>query len=153
MSELVRSQFLPYPRDEVFRFFGEPRNLEAITPPWLRFRILSLPEGGLETGSRIDYALRLRGVPIRWRTRIAAWNPPHGFVDEQISGPYRLWVHTHTFDAIEGGTRVHDRVFYVVPGGRLIEKLFVRRDLDRIFDFRAEAISRRFGVEDESTCV
>ncbi|MDA1263514.1 MAG: SRPBCC family protein [Planctomycetota bacterium] len=153
MSELARVQYVPVPIEEVFRFFGEPRNLEAITPPWLHFQIRSLSEGELGEGSLIGYALRLHGVPVRWRTRISCWQPPYRFVDEQVRGPYRSWIHTHTFEEIEGGTRIQDHVAYRAPGGRLVERLFVRRDLERIFDYRAEAIAMRFGVGDALSCV
>lgn len=153
MSQLVRSQFLPLPREDVFRFFAQPRNLEAITPPWLRFRILERPSGDLETGSLIDYALRVHGLPLRWRSKITRWDPPFAFVDEQVRGPYRRWVHTHSFEEIEGGTRVCDHIDYEVLGGKLIDGLFVRRDLRKIFDFRAKAIATRFDLEHELSCV
>ena len=142
---LVRAQLVPRARDEVFAFFGDPRNLELLTPRWLHFRILDQPDT-LAEGSTIDYALRLHGVPLRWRSRIAAWQPPHGFVDEQLRGPYRRWVHRHTFAEVEGGTLVRDEVEYAVPGGRLVDRLFVRSDLRRIFDHRASVLTARFGA-------
>lgn len=127
---------LPRPREEVFAFFADPRNLEAITPPWLRFRIAS--EGPLEmrAGALIDYRLSLRGIPFGWRTLISAWEPPQRFVDEQLRGPYRLWRHEHRFEERPGGTRILDRVDYQVPGGALVERLLVRPDLERIFAWR-----------------
>ena len=140
-----RSLVLPSPLQEVFAFFADPRNLEELTPPWLSFRILREPPIPLEEGTTIDYALRVRGLPLRWRSRITTWNPPHEFVDEQVRGPYRQWVHSHTFEGVEGGTRVGDRVLYRVLGGPLVDRLLVRRDVERIFDFRSRALALRFG--------
>lgn len=146
---LERSQFVPTAPEETFRFFADPMNLEVITPPWLRFRIIEAP-GRLERGSILRYRLRLFGVPISWRTEITEWNPPHGFVDEQARGPYRVWIHEHRLDPDEQGTVVRDRVRYRIPLGplgRLAGRLFVRRWLDEIFDFRAERIAERLTPE------
>ena len=151
MTTITRTQFLPRPREEVFAFFADPRNLEAITPPWLHFRITDLPDGPLTPGATIDYRLRLHGIPIRWRTLISSFDPPYRFVDEQIRGPYREWIHTHTFDEIDGGTRVRDDVTFRVPGGKVIERLFVRRDVTRIFDYRAEVLEKMFAATAESS--
>jgi ligand-binding SRPBCC domain-containing protein len=130
--------FLPLPREQVFAFFADARNLEAITPPWLAFRITTPGPIVMEPGALIDYRLRLRGVPIGWRTRISAWEPPHRFVDEQLRGPYSLWQHEHTFEDVDGGTLVSDRVTYSHFGGRLINGLLVRPDLERIFAYRKQ---------------
>jgi ligand-binding SRPBCC domain-containing protein len=97
--------------------------------------------GPLEEGSRIRYRLRVRGIPIGWTSLISRWDPPHAFVDEQVSGPYSTWIHEHTFEERDGGTVVRDRVDYDVPGGRLVERLFVRRDLERIFDHRKATLT------------
>jgi len=139
-------QWLPEPREKVFPFFADARNLEVITPPWLNFRILTPGEIPLRVGALIDYTLRIHGIPVRWRTEITGWNPPHRFVDEQRRGPYRLWRHTHTFTDQNGGTHCHDRVEYAVPGGALVNKLFVRHDVKTIFDYRAKALKRHFGA-------
>ncbi len=141
-SRLHREQRLPLPLEEVFSFFADPRNLEAITPPFLRFRVLGMSTPEIEEGTRIDHRLRLRGLPIRWRSLIRVWDPPFRFVDEQERGPYRLWIHEHRFVEDGDETVVTDDVEYAVPGGRLVERLFVRRDVERIFDFRAEALER-----------
>lgn len=136
--------WLPAPRDEVFQFFSDAANLETLTPPWLRFEILT-PSIVLRPGVRIDYRLRLYGIPVRWQSEISRWEPPDRFVDEQRRGPYRKWVHTHTFSAERGGTRVGDTVDFDVPFDWLIGRL-VRRDVRRIFAYRTEVLQKFFGV-------
>jgi ligand-binding SRPBCC domain-containing protein len=139
-----REQRLPGSPDDVFAFFGDARNLEAITPPLLRFRVLQPDPIEMGVGALIRYRLRVRGVPVGWLTAIRAWDPPHRFVDEQMRGPYALWHHTHTFEALDdGGTLMRDVVRYALPLGPLGElarRLFVRRDLEAIFDYRAARI-------------
>ncbi len=144
MPRLQSSVRLGAPLAEVFPFFADARNLEALTPPWLRFEILSPGPVDMRVGALIDYRLRVHGVPLRWRSEITEWDPPHLFVDEQRRGPYRRWRHTHRFAADGDGTRVDDEVDYAVLGGPLVDRLFVRRDLDRIFAFRREALRDRF---------
>jgi len=149
---LEAEQWLPRPREALFPFFAEARNLERITPPWLKFRVLT--EGPIEMGegALIEYRLRLHGVPVRWRTRIAVWEPPARFVDEQLAGPYRRWWHEHVFEPAAGGTRMVDRVRYVVPGGLaapLVERWFVRRDVVAIFGYRRRVLEELFGGEGE----
>jgi ligand-binding SRPBCC domain-containing protein len=135
--------WLPRPRDEVFRFFSDPANLEALTPPWLHFEILT-PAVVLRPGARIDYRLRLYGIPLRWQSEISRWEPPDCFVDEQRRGPYRSWIHTHTFTEERGGTRVGDAVEFEVPFGWLAGR-FVMRDVRKIFAFRTQVLKKRFG--------
>lgn len=139
---LRREAVVPVPIDEAFAFFSDAFNLDLLTPPWLGFGILTPAPIDLKQGTLIDYRIRLRGVPIRWRTLIAEWDPPHGFVDVQVRGPYRWWHHTHRFEACEGGTRVIDEVEYAAPVGWLSHRLMVTRDVERIFDYRAEALAR-----------
>ena len=139
--------WLPVPREKVFPFFADARNLETLTPPWLNFRILTPGEIPMRVGTLIDYELRIRGLPIRWRTKITGWNPPAGFCDEQLRGPYRLWRHAHEFTEQNGGTLCRDRVEYAVPGGALMNRLFVRRDVEGIFAYRAGALTKFFGVK------
>lgn len=137
---LHSEQVLNAPLERVFAFFSDAGNLEAITPPILRFRITSPRPITMHVGAVIDYRLKLHGIPFRWRSVISAWEPMSRFVDEQVKGPYRLWVHEHRFDAIdEQRTRVTDHVRYAVPGGVFMNRWFVRPRLDGIFAFRAKA--------------
>ena len=131
---------------EVFAFFSDPHNLDRITPPWLGFRIVGVSTTEIREGTLIDYRLKLRGIPIRWRSRITEWNPPHGFADEQVHGPYRAWYHRHEFEDLGGRTRCRDVVHYSVLGGALVNRLLVRPDVDRIFDYRTEQLARLFGA-------
>lgn len=142
---LQTDQWFPRQVSSVFDFFADAGNLEAITPPWLRFRIVTPVPIKMREGALIDYRLRLHGIPFGWRTKITAWNPRHRFVDEQIRGPYRCWIHEHFFEAADGGTFVRDRVTYAVPGGVLIQKLLVGRDLKAIFGFRQQKLRELLG--------
>ncbi|MFN7954483.1 MAG: SRPBCC family protein [bacterium] len=145
---LERRQTVPQPLDRVFPFFADAGNLQAITPAFLHFRFRTPLPIEMRPGALIDYEIRLFGAPMRWRTRIAAFEPPHRFVDEQLRGPYRTWVHTHEFHEVEGGTLIVDRVQYQLPLGLLgdlAHALWVRRTLERIFDHRGTVIAERFG--------
>ena len=137
--------WLPHPRDTVFGFFADAHNLPAITPPWLRFEVLTAAPITMGAGTLIDYRIRVHGLPIRWRTEITEWNPPHRFVDVQLRGPYTLWHHTHTFHERDGGTVCVDDVRYRPRGGALINWLFVRRDVERIFQYRQQRLLKIFG--------
>jgi len=145
---LEREQRLPAPPADVFPFFADARNLEAITPPLLRFRVVTPEPIEMRVGTLIQYRLRLRGVPVSWLTSIQAWEPPHRFVDVQLRGPYALWHHTHDLhDDGEGGTVMRDTVRYAIgfgPLGELANRLLVARDLDAIFTFRHEAVAEHF---------
>lgn len=143
--ELSTSAWLPRPVDEVFAFFGDAHNLDVLTPPWLHFEIRTPGPIRMHAGTLIDYRIRLRGIPIPWRTRITEWAPGRRFVDEQVRGPYREWIHTHTFEPTDGGTLMTDTVRYRVPGGALVNALVVERDVARIFRYRLEALRRAFG--------
>ena len=131
---------LPRAIDEAFAFFANAENLERITPPELAFRILTPTPVIIREGTIIDYRLRLFGVPFHWRTRIVEWQPQQHFIDEQILGPYTSWRHRHTFAECETGTEMTDRVEYAVPGGALVQRWLVGRDVERIFAFRRAAL-------------
>jgi len=141
---LERSTFLPHPIDDVFGFFAAAENLESLTPPLLKFRILTPRPVAMHQGALIDYRLKVHGIPIGWRSEITAWEPPHRFIDEQRRGPYRQWVHEHRFTEVDGGTQVDDQVSYAVLGGSLVQKLFVAPDLEKIFAFRQERLPDLF---------
>lgn len=138
-------QWLPRPIEDVFAFFADARNLQVLTPEWLDFSIITRMPVALRQGALIDYRLSVHGFRLRWQSEITAWNPPSLFVDEQRRGPYKLWVHEHRFDRRDGGTEVTDHVRYVPPGGWLVDRLFVRRDIERIFGYRRGKLDALFG--------
>lgn len=145
---LERSLLVPLPRPEVWTFFADPHNLEAITPDFLRFRVTTAGALATVDGAIVDYRLSLGGVPFRWRSRIEDVVPEASFVDVQLAGPYRRWRHLHTFADAPGGTRVGDRVEYELPLGPLgdlAHAAFVGRTLRRIFDFRADRVAALLG--------
>ncbi len=146
MSEqlLVREQRVALPIEQTFEIYSDAFNLEVITPPFLRFRVVSPAPVLMGVGTLIEYRLRLHGIPVRWLTRIEEWEPPHRFVDRQVSGPYALWHHTHEFEADGDATLIRDRVRYEIgfgPLGSLALRLLVRRDVEGIFDYRRAAMS------------
>jgi ligand-binding SRPBCC domain-containing protein len=144
---LHREQWFLRPIEDVFDFFSRPENLEEITPPFLRFQIVSA-ERELHPGSRIEYRLRVRGLPMRWVSEISEWDPPRKFADTQLRGPYAMWRHQHIFVPENGGTRIIDDVEYALPFGmigRLVHALVVRRDVERIFDFRQRRLEELLG--------
>ena len=154
--KLVSDFIIPKPRLEVFAFFSDAANLERITPPWLNFKVLTPLPIQMKQGALIEYRIKLKGVPMGWRTLISAWDAPHSFVDEQLKGPYALWHHTHEFfdapastpGSPSAGTRMVDTVRYALPLGPLgwvAHGLFVRRDLERIFAYRREHIEKIMG--------
>lgn len=143
--ELRALLWLPRPVAEVFEFFSDAANLDAITPDSLRFEVRTPRPIEMRHGSQIDYRLKIRGIPIKWRSLISAWEPPHRFVDEQLHGPYRVWRHEHSFRECDGGTLCGDHVVYDMIGGALANALFVRRDLRSIFRYRCQCLRERFG--------
>jgi len=154
VHRLEREQILGHPHDEVFDFFAQARNLERITPLWLSFTVLTPEPIDMRAGTLIDYRLRVHGIPLRWTSRIEEWEPGRVFVDRQIRGPYALWHHRHTFVAAAAGTIVRDQVDYALPLGRLgdvAHPLFVRRDLERIFDHRHAAVERLLAARGSRT--
>lgn len=146
--KISHDQLVPQPLEQVFAFFSRAENLEEITPEWLKFQVMSVAPEPIRNGSLIEYRLKLHGLPLRWTSQIVEWDSPHKFVDLQLQGPYKLWRHTHLFIAEGGNTRICDEVLYSLPLGplgRIAHTLFVRRDVERIFAFRASAVRARFG--------
>lgn len=142
---VLRSEVkLPAAPAQVFPFFADARNLDAITPAFLRFRVLTPGSIQMGVGTRINYSLRVHGFPIRWTSEITVWDPPTRFVDVQIRGPYRRWHHVHRFEDLGFSTRVIDEVEYACTGGRLVHELFVKRDLVRIFEYRRKVLEKLF---------
>lgn len=147
MYHLHRETRVQRPLPEVFDFFSRAENLERLTPPWMQFRILTPTPIEMKPGATIAYSIRLRGITLRWLTEIEKWNPPFEFVDVQAKGPYKFWRHTHRFSVVDSGTAVTDSVQYTLPFGwlgRLAHRLQVKRDLSKIFDYRAQQIQARF---------
>jgi len=145
---IERSQLVPVSAADAFAFFADAYNLEALTPPWLRFRILTPGPIPMEKGATIDYVLTTHRLPVRWRTEIVEWSPGRRFVDRQVDGPFRLWEHTHTFEERHDGTLIRDTVLYRMPYGALgaiAHRVVVARDLGRIFDYRRDAVDRLLG--------
>jgi hypothetical protein len=141
------SQTLPRPLEEVFKFFASPHNLQIITPPWLSFEILSGPKLEMRKGLLIDYRLKIHGFPLHWQSEITVWDPPRRFVDEQRHGPYRMWHHEHRFEAAGENTVVSDEVRYAVWGGIIIRRLFVARDVEKIFEYRRKKLLELFPAQ------
>lgn len=145
--EIHRKQWVPQPQEKVFEFFAKAENLEELTPPFLGFQITLAPQR-MEAGARIEYKLRVHGLPIRWRTIIEEWNPPKQFIDNQAKGPYKLWHHTHRFWSENGGTWIEDTVRYALPFGpigRIVNRVMVSRDVNAIFDYREQRVRELFG--------
>ena len=148
---LEREQFIPRPLEQVFDFFSDAYNLDHLTPPWLKFSIVTPKPIPMAVGTIIDYRLRYHGLPMKWRTQIVEWVPGERFVDLAVNSPYKLWHHTHTFEARDGGTFMRDIVRYALPFGplgSLAHVLSVRRDVGRIFDYRYAQIEQLFPAQD-----
>ena len=146
---LVCRARVPRPLDEVFPFFSDPRNLELITPSTLKFQIIGGPPSPMAEGAVIEYKLRVRGIPLRWKSVISTWEPPNRFVDTQLKGPYRQWIHEHRFIDEGDSTMMQDTIRYKVLGGRLVNRFFVQNDVMKIFTYRSEFLRSHFGIEND----
>lgn len=145
---LTRTLTIDLPRQDVFEFFADAGNLERITPPELNFHIITPQPIDIKQGTLIDYELKMRGIPVKWRTEISVWEPPFRFVDQQLRGPYRQWIHTHTFtESGASQTLMEDEVRYRLPLEPLgdIAHFMVRRELDYIFDYRQKVVAEMLG--------
>ena len=145
---LERQTVIDQPIDVVFSFFSDASNLEVLTPPWLNFNILTVLPIKMKTGTQINYKLKLHGIPVKWQSDIKKWDPPNKFVDEQTKGPYTKWVHTHEFTETPHGILIKDRVEYQVPGGFISNFLYVRNQLNQIFDYRQNKMLEFFELKD-----
>ncbi|MEM0982345.1 MAG: SRPBCC family protein [Planctomycetota bacterium] len=152
---LTASQWLPRSMDEVWPFFADAHNLEELTPPILNFQILTPKPIDMHQGTLIDYRIKIRGIPVNWKTEIERWDPPSAdrpdaaFIDNQIKGPYTRWNHLHTFEPKDGGTLCGDRVEYEVPGWFLapvVNAIAVQKDVEKIFAYRARKMAELFGT-------
>ncbi|MBU3758677.1 MAG: SRPBCC family protein [Candidatus Omnitrophica bacterium] len=152
---LKRRQHLPYALDDVFPFFEKPENLSRLTPGSLHFEILTPSPVPMKAGSVIDYVIQISGIPMHWTTLIADYDPPYRFVDVQLKGPYEFWHHTHLFEtAPDGGVWMTDEVRYAMPLGWIgeaVHALWVGRQLEHIFDFRAHVVAGFLGDEKRVT--
>lgn len=151
LRQLHREMWVPLPLDTVFGFFSNPANLELVTPPWVGFQILSKLPVEMKPGALLDYAIRVHGIPLKWRSEITVWEPPFHFADLQLKGPYAVWHHQHRFEARHGGTLVTDDVEYAIPfswmpGAQLVERFLVTPDVEKIFAHRRGALLRHFGL-------
>lgn len=166
MYELRTEQTFPRPIEEVFAFFADAGNLARITPEWLEFQIQTPLPLEMRAGALIDYTIKLRGIPIEWRSEITHWAPPHLFIDTQVRGPYEVWTHEHRFTVVEarggggGGAgagelaaavMMTDTVRYQPPMAALTWKSFVGPEVERIFRFREQAMREIFGQIGEAT--
>ena len=141
------AQQVSRPLAKVFDFFSRAENLEALTPPWLNFKILDVKPQPVQQGTLINYSLRVHGIPLRWTSEIVEWEPPNRFVDLQLRGPYKLWRHEHRFEARDGGTLITDTINLALPLGalgQLAYKIKVKSDVQEIFAFRERKIRSLF---------
>ena len=147
IREFHAQLWFPLSPEELFPFFSNAANLEPLTPPGMRLRIVSPQPVEMKEGAMIDYQVRVHGLPLPWRARITVWDPPHRFVDEQLRGPYRFWLHEHSFTPHAGGTLARDHVRYAVPFDFLVHRWLVLPDIERIFAYRAQILQERFGAQ------
>jgi len=146
-TTLHTSQWLPDSIEKIFEFFSNPENLERLTPSKLQFQMLTPTPVEMKEGLELEYKLKVHNIPLRWTSLITNWDPPNQFVDEQLKGPYKSWVHTHKFTPCGSGTQVEDHVQFRVPGGRLLEKLIVQKDLASVFNYRQQLLTEIFPGE------
>lgn len=147
VDEFFSYQFIPHKVDEVFRFFSEAKNLETITPPWLNFKVVNKTTENLQEDTKINYKLKVHGIPLKWQSVISEWHPNQKFVDWQSKGPYKKWHHTHEFFPVKNGTVMTDRVLYKVPMGELGKIAsfnLVKKDIEKIFSYRTQQIEKMY---------
>lgn len=141
---LERAQLIKRPLEEVFAFFADAANLQAITPPSLNFTIQTPQPIEMKTGTQMEYRLQLFSIPFRWKTNIDLFEPPFRFVDRQVSGPYKLWRHLHEFHETADGVLMVDQIDYQIGwwlAGRMAHAMMVRSTLENIFDYRRRRVA------------
>ena len=146
-----QEQYINKPLSQVFPFFERPENLSMLTPNWLNFKIKTPSPIQMKTDAKIEYSIKLFGIPMKWETEIIKYSPPFLFIDEQKKGPYKKWVHTHSFEEINGKVLMKDKIDYDLYGGilkHLIHKFFVKPSITKIFEFRKITIEKEFNLDD-----
>ncbi len=147
---LEATQYLPIGQDEAWSFFSSPSNLTKITPSYMGFKITSGDAEEMYPGQIITYSLGLfPGVKSSWVTEITQVDAPHFFIDEQRFGPYSMWHHEHSITPTPNGVRVHDKISYKLPMGKVgvwVEKALVRQQLKDIFEHRKKTLNKLFNV-------
>lgn len=136
------------PIDEVFEFFSKAENLNLLTPTFLKFKILTPLPIAMGVGTLIDYKISLNGIPFTWKTKISTWKKNEVFVDEQLRGPYKVWIHEHKFEVVDSGVKMTDTVQYLSPGWivePIINKLYIEKKVKEIFEFRKKVLLQYFG--------
>ena len=144
---LHRTTIINESREEVFKFFSTPGNLDRITPPSFAMKKTWMSTEDIRKGTLIDYKIKVNGIPLKWRTEITVWEPPYRFIDVQLKGPYRIWIHEHIFEQQGNRTVMHDHVQYLSPGWfiePLIEKWYIRKQIDSLFDYREQRLNEIF---------
>jgi uncharacterized protein (TIGR01777 family) len=142
---LVKKQFVRADMNEIWKFFSMPQNLEAITPPWLRFKIKNISTEVMGNGTTIHYDLRLNGIPITWKSVISEYVEKKQFKDEQLVGPYHIWEHTHKFETLGDGVLIIDDIIYSLPlgkAGTMVASWYVQKDVGQIFKYRADVVAK-----------
>ncbi len=145
MYNYNQTQKLNMKLEELFEFFQKPENLERVSPSWVNFNIKSKLPLVMKEGAEFEYTIKLLGIPMNWKTRIIEYSPPEIFIDEQVKGPYKKWIHTHKFKQANGFVLMEDNVDYDLYGGVLkgiIHQLFVKKSVEKIFEYRREAIEK-----------
>jgi uncharacterized protein len=145
--EIHLEQWIQQPIEKTYSFFKEAKNLELLTPDFLKFRVLNQSSKEIQKGAKINYCLWLRFIPFWWQSQIVDWEPNSSFSDKQLHGPYSHWFHTHEFIEKNGGTLIRDKISYRVPFGIIgdvVSSLFIKKDLEKIFSYRKKVIEEIF---------
>ena len=150
MYTLIQKQQLPLTLNKAWSFFSNPKNLSVITPPKMKFEILTDLPLEIYDGLIVAYHVcPIAGIPLKWVSEIKNVQPGISFTDDQRVGPYKLWYHQHLFKPIEGGVEMEDIIHYAMPWGVLgclAHEMFVKKDLAYIFKYRKNKLEELFGT-------